>query len=173
MKKLQQIAFELRNKEEGAAELYSALIVLPIMLILLVSLIDVGGYYVTIGKVSDLTKEASRQVAIYGGSDSTLAINKLGNKTVQDALTEALWDGTSCTQSSCTQAPDVSCTNVNFASGGPQPGDYVNCTVTYYYKSILSSTLTTAAGPLDFGLSSFLNKAKVISQYSVAETWGN
>lgn len=156
-----------RNNEDGAAELYSALIVIPILLILLVAIIDVGGYYLAMGKVADVTKEATRQVSIYGGSDSTLAKTKLG-QPVATYLKGLLYNG-SCTQSRCTQAPVVTCT----PTAGVQPGVMVNCSVDYYYDSILGSAIGTAAGTLDFGLTTFLEQKKTITQYSVSETWSN
>lgn len=162
-----------RNSEDGAGELYSALIVIPIMLIMLVSIIDVGGYYLAIGRVADTAKEASRQVAIYGGSDSTLAVQKLG-KSVESNLSSLLYQNGNCTPSRCTAPPVVNCTGKNEGAAGLiQPGDNVNCTVTYYFDSVLSNVVPTAAGPLNLGIVSFLETEKVVVQYSVAETWGN
>jgi Flp pilus assembly protein TadG len=173
MKKLKEILLKRRNNEDGAAELYSAMIVIPILLILLVSIIDVGSYYLSVGRVADVTKEASRQVAIYGGSDSAMSRSKLAGSTVQQKLLGMLWDGKNCTQSRCTKAPVVTCSNtLSGAFGVLQPGDYVNCKVEYYYDSILGNQIGTAAGPLDFGLTTFLEQKKVITQVSVSETWG-
>jgi Flp pilus assembly protein TadG len=164
---MKKILDKYRNSEDGAGELYSALVVIPILLILLVAIIDVGGYYLAMGKVADIAKEGSRQVAIYGGSDSTLAKTKLG-QPVSTYLRGLLYNG-SCTQSRCVTPPTVTCTG----TAGIKPGTMVNCTVDYYYDSILGSAIGTAAGTLDFGLSTFLETKKTIIQYSVAETWSN
>jgi Flp pilus assembly protein TadG len=173
MSKITDVLNKNKNNEDGAGELYSALVVIPIMIILLVSIIDVGGYYLAAGRVADMAKEASRQVAIYGGSDSTLSVNKLGT-SVSSNLSSLLYKNGSCTQSRCTKPPVVTCTTKNGGAAGLiQPGDYVNCTVRYSFDSVLSNVVPTAAGPLNLGIVSFLEDEKEIIQYSVAETWGN
>lgn len=163
MKKLKE---KISNNESGAGELINALIVIPIILILLFSIFNVGNYFITVGNVTKLVSNSARQVAIYGGDNSRVAYSKNGNSAVSTSLSKALSNGGSCLISGCTQLPtNVTCTKWN---GGPagaiKPGDQVMCTVTYYYKSFL--------GGVDFGIGNVLQQPKVITQYSIAETWG-
>lgn len=136
------------QKEDGGGEVISALFVIPMIMLLLFFIVDMGGFYFTMGQVSDVTKEATRQVAIYGGNNSTLAKNKLGT-SVSSALSSKLKElGVSVSGVSC--------------SGGGLPGDVVSCSVTFKYDSVLASA----------GIGG-LAEPQTITQYSVAETWSN
>ena len=156
----------INNDESGAGELINALIVIPIILILLFSIFNVGNYFITVGNVTKLVSNSARQVAIYGGDNSRVAYSKNNNISVSTSLNNALTNGGSCRISGCTQLPtNVTCTKWNGGPGGViKPGDQVSCTVTYYYKSFL--------GGVDFGIGNILQQPKVITQYSIAETWG-
>lgn len=163
---MKNIFRKIKNEETGAGELINALITIPIILILVFSIFNVGNYFITIGNVSEEVANSARQVAIYGGENSRIAYAKNSNISVSQTLANALSNGGSCKLSQCTQIPTaVSCTKWN---GGPagaiKPGDKVSCTVTYHYKSFL--------GGVDFGIGDVLQQPKVITQYSIAETWG-
>lgn len=164
---MKQYLEDRKNDERGAGELINALITIPIILILLFSILNVGNYFIVIGNVTEEVSNAARQVAIYGGENSRVARSHVASgQTISTMLSNKLSNGTTCLLSGCTQVPtSVSCTKWN---GGPtgaiKPGDTVSCTVTYHYKSFL--------GGVDFGIGNVLEQAKPITQYSVAETWG-
>lgn len=158
---------ESRNKnEDGASEFINALVILPVLIILVFSVFNVGSYFVAMSQVSDVAKEMTRKVAIYGGDDSELTRANNSGEKLSTTLKNALWQNGKCTYSACTQAPTVTCTKYSGAGLQLKPGDTVNCSVTYFFKSRLSGA--------DFGISSFMEPegGKQIIQYSVAETWG-
>ena len=163
---MKKILAHMRSNEEGAGELINALIIIPIVLILLFSIFNVGNYFIVIGNVTKQVSNAARQTAIYGGDNSRVAMSHNGGQMVSTNLSNALSNGGSCTMSGCTQVPtNVTCTKWNGgATGAIKPGDTVSCTATYYYKSFL--------GGVDFGIGNVLQQPKTITQYSVAETWG-
>lgn len=153
---------KMHYDESGAGELINALIVLPILLILIFSIFNVGTYFLTLGNVTREVANSARQIAMYGGNDSRIALNKNGGKTISQSLYEKLYNGGKCTLSACTQAPtNVRCTS----KGGIVPGSTVSCTVTYHYKSFMGGT--------DFGIGNVLQQPKTITQYSVSENWGS
>lgn len=163
---MKKIVERFNQNESGAGELINALITIPIILILVFSVFNVGNYFITLGNVSEEVANSARQVAIYGGENSRVAYAKNSNLSIATSLTNSLSSGGSCKLSQCTEIPtDVSCTKWN---GGPagaiKPGDKVSCTITYHYKSFL--------GGVDFGIGNVLEQPKVITQYSIAETWG-
>lgn len=163
---MKEILKKIKNDETGAGELINALITIPIILILVFSIFNVGNYFITIGNVSEEVANSARQVAIYGGENSRIAYAKNSNIAISTSLANSLSTGGSCKLSQCTQPPtNVTCTKWNGGAGGAiKPGDKVSCTVTYYYKSFL--------GGVDFGIGNVLEQPKVITQYSIAETWG-
>lgn len=150
---------ELSNKEDGAAELINALLVIPILIILVFSIFNVGSYFISMSQVTEITQNAARQVAIYGGENSNIAKVKNG-ETISTSLKNDLYESGKCTVGTCKEPPVVNCTKFN----GVQPGDLVSCEVTYTYKSMLSG--------LDFGISGILEQPRTIKQTSVSETWG-
>jgi Flp pilus assembly protein TadG len=144
------------KSEKGSAEIVSALITIPIFLIILTIIIDTGNYYFAKGTIADTTKEFTRQVAIYGGSNSSLAVNKNGGQSVQTKLRDNLVNK----MGGSVNITNVSCTSAT----GIEPGSEVSCSTTYSYN---------ATGGLGaFGINTYFTQPITITQYSISETWG-
>lgn len=161
---MKEIIKDFRNKqnnEDGAAELINALIIIPIILVLLFSIFNVGSYFLSMSEVTNSTQNAARLTAIYGGENSEIALVKKGTNVEQYLKDQLMSSDGNCKLSACTEPPVVNCTKKN----GIQPGDEVSCSVTYSYRSIIHG--------MDFtGLSDMLEKPRTITQKSVSETWG-
>lgn len=156
MRKLNHLRVRAKGEERGSAEIITTMIMLPIILWLIFSMIDISLYLNARSKVTNLARDGARAVAIYGGDDSRL--NPYG-KTIASDVKSRLWNGSKCSASACRGAPVVTCTPTVTNSAG-QP---VSCTIRYSYKSIYASNPIT-------GFAGFLNKDFTVTEHARAET---
>lgn len=120
-----------RYEEKGASDIVVVLLMIPLVLWLLLSLIDVGLYFQTRTMVQNVASDAAREAAIWGGNNSPL--NPTG-KTVAQNARDRLWDGNQCRGGLCEKAPVVKCTPDRATYAGRD----VSCTITYYPSSVAS-----------------------------------
>lgn len=144
------------DDESGDSEIITALLVLPMIIWLIFSTIDVSLYMNTRSSVQNAARDAARQVAVYGGDNSRL--NPYAPNTVALTARNTLWNGSKCTPSACKQAPEVTCTPTIVAKAG----DVVSCTIKYYYT-------TAASGNPISGFAGFLNKPFTVTETARAE----
>lgn len=172
MSRIENIITRLKNKEErGLSDLVNALILMPLMIILIFTVLNVGNYLYTLSIVTNETALATRLVGLYGGENSTIARNKVKDLTgttnnISKYLEQRIYDtGTGTCRvgvvSSKCEPPVVTCTSRN----GIKAGSIVSCEVQYRYKSFLNG--------LDFGISSVLERPQTIKQSAVAEVSSN
>lgn len=123
------------QREEGSADMVAALVLTPIVIFLLIGVINAGLWLNTKAHIEAATRDGTRLAAMWGGSGNT-RLNTTG-KTTANIISEKIYADGSCTTSHCTRKPSVSCTLPVASSAGQT----VQCTVTYYYKSIPGAQL--------------------------------
>lgn len=147
------------KKENGASDAISMLILLPILLMLIFSMIDISLYVMARSNVQGIARDGARQVAMWGGESSTLrgkAAKPSAN--MKNALQHN--DG-SCKPSACQKGkpPTVKCTPARTSNAGQE----VSCTITYYYQSVV--------GNFSF-FGAITNSPFTVKQYAYSETKG-
>jgi hypothetical protein len=104
---------------------------IPFALGLIFALIDVSSYFQTRSTVQNITRDGARQVALYGGSSSSIPLNTNGQDVNVGVYNKLYRDG-GCVPSNCPTPPTVEC--------GPGMATDLNvdayCKVTYYYSSV-------------------------------------
>lgn len=125
------------DQETGASDLVVTLFMIPLFVAILFAIVDVSTYFQTKTQVQNFTRDGARMVALLGGSESSIPLNreKFGGTGVNVAsyVREKLVDGEgNCKISGCSAPPVVTCTpgiarNLN---------DDAVCTVTYYYRGV-------------------------------------
>lgn len=145
------------RKENGDANIVTAILVIPIFIFLILALIDVSYYFQARSAVQSVTRDAARHVAIYGGNNNK-ALNPYSTTIAKKSL-ENLYKGGKCTASGCSKPPKMSCTPGITTKAGAE----VSCTTTYYYKVI------NPANPITqwFG---FASQSFQVTEYAKAET---
>lgn len=156
MRRLTNFLDSKRRKERGDSEVITALMVIPLVVWLIFSLIDVSLYMQARSEVQNVARDAARQVAIYGGNDSRL--NPFG-KTISQAAFDRLYQNGKCTASKCVEPPKVTCTPSSTNASGQQ----VVCTITYRYSAIYGNN------PIS-GFAGFLGSSFTVSETARAET---
>lgn len=153
-------AFLQRRKqsESGSTEVITTLFMIPIILWLILSLIDVSLYFQARTTVQNVARDSARQVAVWGGNESPLRpyevpVNVNGFNALFNSATQT------CKPGNCKTAPLVNCTPPLTAYAGQE----VSCTVVYEYKAI------NPGNPLT-GFTGFMNKPITITEYARAET---
>lgn len=144
--------------ESGSTEVVTTLIMIPLVLWLILSLIDVSLYFQARTSVQNVARDASRQVAVWGGNDSNL---KPYQGSVSTNAYNSLYNVNTgkCTVGACSQPPTVTCT----PSIAPNAGTEARCTVVYHYKAI------NPGNPLT-GFTGFMNKPITITEVARSET---
>ena len=154
------------KKEKGASDIVQTLLMLPISIMLILAMIDVGLFFSARTTVQNMTRDAVRQVAMSGGVDT-----RLSNYDVEAALSRAIYDpsgksGEKCAFIGCsTTAPEVDCYVVGadgkHVSQATQAGQDVACEVKYKY-----SPISFFMGTND----NFLNHEYTIVEHARSET---
>ena len=142
-----------RKPDERGAEIAAMLFVLPVLLVLVIGLIDIGFALRTRMLVENAARDGARGVAADGGNlnPRTNSNGVAWNNRVRNQL----WNG-SCTMSNCSGAPTVTCTPevVN------RSGDMVSCTIVYSYRGLNADLLNS---PMGLGMGSFIKPFTVTS----------
>ena len=150
MKKLLK---KLRNEE--AAEAVEMLLLIPILVSFIFVIVDVSLYFNVRATVSDMARDAARQVAVQGGNYSPL--NTQSRTIAQQTYAALINEEGGCSVGVCTDLPEVSCTpNIVRTLGAD-----VSCTITYYHKPLTADI---------FGMTGFLNEFEV-TQHARSETY--
>lgn len=119
-----------RRRDENGNDVITSVFMLPLIIGLIVTMIDVSTYFQARSEVQNITKNAARTIALVGGNSAKIPLNNLG-KTPSDIARSQLWDGSKCLPTACSAAPTVTCTP-NIARSLNQT---VTCTTVYRYQS--------------------------------------
>lgn len=123
-----------RRNESGSAEVISMIFVMPFLLFLILALVDVSLYMNTRTSVQNVTRDAVRQSANWGGTSANIRLNPTGLNTAQ-LIKNRLYNSSTgkCKYSGCTTPPVVTCTPAKASTAGTD----ISCTVTYKYKTVV------------------------------------
>lgn len=161
--KLQQI-LNRRDRESGN-DIVTLVMVIPIIIILFFTMIDVSYYLQARSMVQSAAQDGARMVALYGGQSGNISLNK-SNQPVQNLIMPKIYDSTGdrCIPSACYQPPVVRCTP-EVVTEGMGLGTEVSCNIRYFYAPA-SAGLAQLIG---FGelLTSEIN----VTQTSISETY--
>lgn len=165
---LQRFSFKKWRKDEsGAAEIYSTIVILPIIVALIFLLLETGFEIHYRSNVDSIVAEAVRGISLEGGDynprvsiySPTSEVNSNSGSTTNTWSSHAqIALAALCGNSNngsypvgrCTQAPTVFCTPLTGTQGEP-----VQCTATFYYLPISSLSSQSWSS---FGLSTLLTK---------------
>lgn len=142
------------KSERGDSELVSLLVVIPLVIWIIFTIIDVSMYMQARTKVQSVVRDGARQVAIYGGNNSSLNPYDV---TVANQTKTMLYKNGKCIGVRCAEQPTLTCT----PAVATQAGQQVSCTSTFTYKSIY--------GFNPFGFN-FLMRPFEITEYAFSET---
>jgi Flp pilus assembly protein TadG len=119
------------NLEESGNDIVVTLFMLPIVLGVIFSGIEVSTYFQARAEVQNITRDGARQVALYGGTSESIVLNQTG-KNITQTVYNRLYTNGHCTVSACAKAPTVTC--------GPSKATSLNddayCTVEYFYQNM-------------------------------------
>jgi len=143
------------SQERGAGEMAAAIVVIPLMIALVFTLIEVAVAMHYRSRVDSVVQDVVRGVANDGAVyNSRTYTGPRGSGFEQDgrgwqeygqrALEELC--GTNSTR--CKQAPTITCTPTTL---GIYAGDVASCTVNFYYKPVTGSLLDNPVMNLGFG----------------------
>lgn len=135
------------TKEDGSADLISVLIMLPMVVFLLFTMIDVSLYLNSRAVVEAANRDGVRQVALWGGTTSDVRVNN-SKKSAPQIIVENLGEGASA---KCVIDKDGNeSTKGDQVSLATSSGQKIICETTYQYNSV-------AAGVVLPGLSEVIN----------------
>lgn len=147
-----------RREEKGSSDIVVILLTLPIVIFLLLSLIDISLYFQARTMVQNVTRDAARDVSVWGGASANSPLNPT-NRSVQNQARDRLWDGQQCTSGNCSRSPVVTCT----PNQTSRAGQTVSCTTQYWYHSLVPGNPISAFGGLT-------NASFTITEYARSET---
>lgn len=148
------------RRDERGAEAVAMIFVIPVLVVLVLGLVDVGVMFQNRMAVENVVRDAARNAAADGGN-----YNKRTNSTGKqwdDVAFRTLYSGNKCQLGSCQpgKRPTVNCTKITSVSGGvynsntvARAGDVITCRATYPYKPINGPLLN---GPLGLGIGTLL-----------------
>lgn len=148
-----------RRTDERAVEAVAMIFVIPVMVILVLALIDVGMMFRARMVVENITRDAVRSAAADGGLNNAHT-NTIG-KAWDTWLTDRLIKNHKCLVATCDQGqlPSIYCDNID-AGGNHYPGgvaqktgDLIECEVKYPYKPINGELLNS---PIGLGMGTLL-----------------
>lgn len=152
-----------RHTDERGMETVAMIFVIPVLVVLVLALVDVGMMFRTRMLVENIARDAVRNAAADGGNYNERT-NTVGRPWDEYAL-DRLWNGRRCTLSACNtgKEPTVDCTEMTDPDGSRLPpgneartaGDIITCTVYYPYKPINGALLN---GPIGLGMGSLLKE---------------
>jgi TadE-like protein len=134
------------QRNEDGSEMVAMIFVLPFLLVLVFALFDVGIMFSSRFYATNVVRDATRNVAIYGGNTPLYGPMRGTGETFEDIAEKRLWKDGHCVIGGCTARPVVNCTPETV----PEAGQLVQCTVTYYYRGINTGFLSSSYG-MGFG----------------------
>lgn len=167
-----------KTRDERGAEAVAMMIVIPVLVVLVFALIDVGMMFRARMLVENVYRDAARGAAADGGNMNPRT-NTMGYKAWDVWGHEQLWDGSKCRVADCKSgegAPTIDCQTLTSPAGveqrgnvAPQAGYLITCSGHYPYKPINGALLN---GPLGLGFGGLLKEFEV-SVSARAETGAN
>lgn len=166
-----------KRRNEDGVETAAMLIVLPVLIILVFALVDIGVMFSTRAQVAGVARDVARAAAADGGNlnPTTTTTNKRWD-TVGRAQ---LYSSGKCRYGRCQsgKAPTMNCRRITSTSSGTvytsdvatRSGDLITCTITYPYRGINQGLLDS---PMGLGFGSFL-KPFTVEASARAETGRN
>lgn len=150
----------LKKNEKGSSEVIVTVLLLPVMFFFLMALIDVGLYFQTRTTIQNQTRDAARQVAIWGGNESRLDpiyINSNKKDSISDRALVSLSESSVRLQNlNKTKKVNFSCT----PNSTSQVSQTVSCTLSGgKYKAL------TPGNPFTL----WLNNELVITETAISE----
>lgn len=155
-----------QRKDERGAEAVAMIFVIPVLIVLVLALVDVGMMFRSRMLVENITRDAARNAAAEGGNFNNRT-NTSGRAWDAYAL-ERLYRNGKCLVGNCKEGrvPTVDCKFQNAPDGTPLPssnvvrkaGDIVTCKTYYPYKPINSELLN---GPIGLGMGRLLKEFNV------------
>lgn len=126
------------RREDGSADMISALVLTPMILLLFFAIIDVSLWLNTKAHIEAASRDGVRMAAMWGGTAKNVRLNTT-NMKIDDIIKNKMYNSTTkvCHRSHCTKAPDVKChvgTSTRYIAN--RAGEEITCNITYYYKSI-------------------------------------
>lgn len=154
-----------RKRDERGAETVAMLFVIPVMVILVLALIDVGMMFRARMLVESVYRDAARGAASDGGNMFPRT-NTSGHPAGWEGWAmDRMWKENHCTLSSCHKAPDIDCKTVTSTSGVARTSQYaefagetITCEGHYAYKPINGPLLN---GPIGLGMGNLLKEFDV------------
>jgi hypothetical protein len=155
-----------RRKDERGAEAVAMIFVIPVLIVLVLALVDVGMMFRSRMLVENITRDAARNAAAEGGNFNPRT--NYSGKAWDDSAFQRLYREGKCTVGNCKEGkvPSVDCTFQSTPEGSPLPksnvvrkaGDIVTCKTYYPYKAINSELLN---GPIGLGMGTLLKEFNV------------
>lgn len=142
MLRIKEFFDKIRERNERG-DVITALFMTPFAIFFLFAIVNMSLYFEARSSIQNIARDGARQVALYGGNNSTVPLNKTG-KNVSQLVYNQLYAKGKCTRSHCVKPPAVTCT----PGVASQAGQTVTCKVTYYYSPVASDIFGFAAATL-------------------------
>ena len=150
-----------RKKEKGVAEIYSAIIILPVLMSMILVLLEMGVYIHYRGISDTILQDTVRGISLESGSNNP-RVNTIGSDWITRGQNELYSMCVSQSETNyvpggrCSSAPTIICddsSNQNIAK--LSQGISFSCTVTVSYKTVSPLSKNPA---FSMGLSGLFNK---------------
>lgn len=142
------------HREDG--EIVETVLIVPFVVFLLFAFINMSMYFQARGTVQNIGRDGARQVALYGGSLSTVPRNNSGQDVTQTVFNK-LYSSGHCTISGCSRPPRVTCTPAQATAAGQD----VSCTIIYYFSPVANDY---------FGFAAITAQPFTIQEHFISET---
>lgn len=156
-----------KTRDERGAETVAMLFVIPVLIVLVLALIDVGMMFRARMLVENVYRDAARGAAADGGNMNPRT-NTMGDVAWDQWGYTRLYDGSKCRIAACKPdagPPTIDCQTLTSPSNAefrgnvaPQAGWLITCSGHYPYKPINSALLN---GPLGLGFGRLLKEFDV------------
>lgn len=133
--------FQRVKEDSGAANSVSFIIIIFVVMLIMVSFIDIGIYFNVKNEMQSAAENGARNVALYGGSQTTTLRRVKGTayrdvKDAEEVVLESInYKFKEGGGSKTVEVKTVSCG----PSGGAAAGDKVWCNVDYIYRGLIGN----------------------------------
>jgi hypothetical protein len=145
------------NRDESGSEMVAMIFVLPFLIVLVFALFDLGIMFSTRFYVTNVIRDATRNVAIYGGDEPLYGPMRGSGTTFSGIARDRLWKNGRCAVGLCSAAPEITCVPDTV----DQAGALVKCTVLYHYKGMNTELV---GGSMGIGIGKALGDFTVSSE---------
>lgn len=157
-----------RNRDEQGMETVAMLFVIPVLIVLVLALIDVGMMFRARMLVENVARDAVRGVAADGGNMNPRTNTMDGKQWDTWAMERFLDEGGNCEIAPCldNRKPSIDCTYITPPGGGEQHGSNevkragytVTCKGHYPYEPINAALLNS---PMGLGMGQLLKEFEI------------